>query len=132
MTKTPPSYYLFKDTTSPINAFAQANSLWAFHRNLGSELEKRPHRRVLHMLLCLPCSRKQSMSLPDRWLPQAPPRPEPPPTNSGEAYFSSQRMEKHTFHPLSLPQHYPWHTEARWTSNATPTLFLVLGTNRTR
>ena len=115
-------YYVCKGTASPINAFAQANSLWAFHRNLGSVVEKRPHTRVLHMLLGLPRSGKQSRG---HWQTDGchkrhsgrkllPPPPVSPDKRTEMAFF-------HTMPRLSLPPDptLPWNMEARPTSNVT-------------
>lgn len=122
VTKTPPLYNFFKGTTNPINAFAQASSLWAFHRNLGNVLEKRPHKRVLHMLLYLPHSRKQSRG---HWETDGCHKhhqwPETPPTTSRSrkqvARGAFLQYCVQTFLPLT--QSHPWYTEARPTSNVT-------------
>lgn len=135
VTKNPPSYYLFNGTTSPINAFVQANSLLAFHRNLGSVLEKHPHKRVLHMLLYLPLSRKRSMG---HWQTDGchkhHQRPEAPPTSShsrktnGKGCFSWMLCLDFLSLDPALPMEYRGHLNICYTA----ALILVLNTSVTQ
>lgn len=80
MTETSPVYYLFKGTMSPINAFAQANSFWAFHRNLGNVLAKRPHKRFAYAAVSASLQEAENGSVIDRWLPRRHQQPEASPT----------------------------------------------------
>lgn len=117
-----------KGTTSPINAFAQANSLWAFHRNLGSVAEKRPHTRVLHMLLGPPGSGRQSRGhwrtdgchKRHQWL-ETPPTASCFPKQAGRDGFLPHRAQTLLSPGPSLTMEYGGKTDIQCYS---PTLFL--------
>jgi hypothetical protein len=100
MTKIPPLYYLFNDTTSPINAFLQASRLFAFHRNLGNVLEIHPHKSFAYAAVSASLHEADHGSLTDRWLPGASPVATTPPTCS--YYYRTSGERCFLFSSLSL------------------------------